>query len=280
MGFKLIVGGLTGGHSGVDINKSRLNAIKVLVEGLINFRQKIDYNFHICTIAGGSAHNAIPRNAYCEFLVDNAEAIKQIFKEWNRQIESYRKNEGNIKVDLQEVFIDTCVSSTNAIITLLYEIPHGPLALSKDILDLVETSNNLALVKTTSNKLEIVVSTRSSIDEELNRVRGELKELGERVDAEVIQEPTYPGWQPELNSPFLRLVKQEYDRDYDKEVKLKAIHAGLETGLFKGIIPELQLVSIGPEIKDAHSPQERVYIESVDLIWRIVKAVLSKLDQI
>ncbi len=279
-GFKLTVGGLTGGHSGVDIHKSRLNAIKILIEGIINIRQKVDYDFHLCTIRGGSAHNAIPRDAYCEFLVDNTEAVKLMFDEWRSQIKTYRTNEPGIKVDLQEISLDTCVTSTNSILTLLYEIPHGALAFSKDIPDLVETSNNLALVKTSSDSIEIIASTRSSIDEELHRVRTELKELGERVSAQVIQNPTYPGWQPDLDSAFLNLVKQEYDREYKQESKLKAIHAGLETGLFKGIDPDLQLVSIGPEIKDAHSPQERVYIKSVELIWRIVVAVLSKLDQI
>ncbi|MFX1286678.1 MAG: beta-Ala-His dipeptidase [Promethearchaeota archaeon] len=279
-GFKLTVGGLNGGHSGVDINKSRLNAIKVLVEGLINIRQKTGRDFYICSINGGSAHNAIPRDADCEFLVDHAEATKQMFYEWGRQIKSYRINEPKIKVDLQETSIDSCVASTNSIITLLYEIPHGALAFSEDIPDLVETSNNLALVKTLSDSIEIVASTRSSINEELHRLRTELKELGKRVSAEVIQSPAYPGWKLDLDSPFLNLIKEEYDREYGKESKLKAVHAGLETGLFKGIDPDLQLVSIGPEIKDAHSPQERVYIKSVELIWRIVVAVLSKLNQI
>ncbi|UCG01228.1 MAG: beta-Ala-His dipeptidase [Candidatus Heimdallarchaeota archaeon] len=279
-GFRLSVGGLRGGHSGVDIHKPRLNAIKVLVEGLINLRQKVDYDFHISTINGGSAHNAIPRDAYCEFLVDNDEAVRQMFDEWGKQIESYRKDESNIKAEMYETSQNTCLTSTNSILTLLYEIPHGALTFSKIIPELVETSNNLALVKTLPDSVEIVTSTRSSIDSELNRIRSELVEIGERIAVEVTLGPLYPGWQPELDSPFLNLVKQEYNQVYGSEVQLKAIHAGLETGLFKGIDPELQLVSIGPEIKDVHSPQERVYIKSVDLIWRIVKGILTNLDQI
>lgn len=278
-GFKLTVGGLMGGHSGVDIHRSRLNAIKVLTEGLINIRQKVD-SFHICSIGGGSVHNAIPRDAYCEFLVDHLEGVREIFLEWRRQIKSYEKNEPKIDVNLQETPLDTFMTFTNTLITLLYEIPHGVLKYSKKIPDLVETSNNLALIKTTSDSIEIITSTRSSCNEELDRVRSELKELGERVGAKVIQGPSYPGWQPELDSPFLNLTKQEYEREYGQDVNLKAIHGGLETGLFKGMDPDLQLVSIGPKIKDAHSPQERVYIKSVDLIWRIVKAILSKIDQI
>ncbi|UCE12185.1 MAG: aminoacyl-histidine dipeptidase [Candidatus Heimdallarchaeota archaeon] len=279
VGFRLEVRGLTGGHSGIDIHKPRLNALKLLTEVLINIRQKVN-SFHICSIVGGSAHNAIPRDAWCEFLVDNAESVRQIFREWDKQFETYRKDEPNLRVNLHEEKLSSYVTSTNAIITLLYEIPHGPLSFSQEIPDLVETSNNLALIKTSSNTIEIVASTRSSIDGELNRVRDELRELAERVNAEVIQGSTYPGWKPALNSPFLKLVKQEYEREYGREVKLKAIHAGLETGVFKGINPVLQLVSIGPDIKDVHSPQERVYIESVGLIWRVVTAVLSRLDQI
>ncbi len=283
-GFNLTVSGLTGGHSGVDIHKNRFNAIKILIEGIINIRQKVD--FRICSINGGSAHNAIPRDASCDFLVDNKEITKEVLEEWNGQIKTYRKNEPKLEVRLKEASLDTCMSSrsTSALITLLYEIPHGPLAFSKEISDLVETSNNLAQVKTTTTgegvTVKIVASTRSSIDEELKRVRDELKELGERVGGNVSQESAYPGWKPELDSQFLKLVQQEYTREYNKTVELKATHGGLETGLFKGINPELQLVSIGPEIKDPHSPQERVYIESVGLIWRIVRAVLSKLDQL
>ncbi|MFX1507384.1 MAG: beta-Ala-His dipeptidase [Promethearchaeota archaeon] len=277
-GFTLTVGGLMGGHSGVDIHRPRLNAIKILTEGLINIRQKVN-EFYICSISGGSAHNAIPRNSYCKFLVDNPTRTQEMFVEWNRQIQSYAKNEPKLSVNLQETALDSFISATNTLITLLYEIPHGALSYSKEIPDLVETSNNLALIKTTSDSIEIITSTRSSYDKELNRIRSELKDLGERVGAEVTQEPSYPGWQPELDSPLLKLTKQEYNREYGLDVELKAIHGGLETGLFKGIDPELQIVSIGPKIKDAHSPQERVYIESVGLIWRIVKKLLSKLNE-
>ncbi|MFW9903741.1 MAG: beta-Ala-His dipeptidase [Candidatus Thorarchaeota archaeon] len=278
-GFTLTVGGLMGGHSGVDIHRPRFNAIKILTEGLINIRQKVN-EFHICSINGGSAHNTIPRDAYCEFLVDNPKGVQEIFIEWNRQIKSYEKNEPKLNVNLQKTTLNTFISSTNTIITLLYEIPHGALSYSKEIPNLVETSNNLALIKTTPYSIEIITSTRSSYDKELNRIRNELKDLGERVGAEVIQGPSYPGWQPELESPFLSLVRQEYTREYGMDVELKAVHGGLETGLFKGIDPELQIVSIGAKIKDAHSPQERVYIESVDVIWRTVKAVLSNINQI
>ena len=279
IGFTLTIGGLKGGHSGVDIHKNRFNALKVLTEGLVNIRQKVE-DFYICSIHGGSAHNAIPRNAYCEFLVDNPEGVREIFDDWKRQIKSYEKNEPKISVNLQETSLNTFIASTNAVITLLYEVPHGPLAYSNEIDDLVETSNNLALIKTTLDSIEIITSTRSSCDEELHRVRSELKDLGERVGAEVIQESSYPGWHPELDSLLLNLTKQEYEREYGQKVELKAVHGGLETGLFKGIDPELQLVSIGAKIKDAHSPQERVYIESVDLIWRTVRAVLSNVNQL
>ena len=278
-GFMLTVGGLLGGHSGVDIHRPRLNAIKILTEGLINIRQKVN-EFYISSISGGSAHNAIPRDAYCEFLVDNPTVIGEMFEEWNRQIRSYAKNEPRLSVNLQEAALDSFIPATNTLITLLYEIPHGVLSYSKEIPDLVETSNNLALIKTTANSVEIIASTRSSYDKELNRIRNELKDLGERVGAEVTQQPSYPGWQPELDSPFLNLTKQEYNHEYGLDVELKAVHGGLETGLFKGIDPELQIVSIGPKIKDAHSPQERVYIDSVALIWRIVKKILAKLDEI
>ena len=146
--------------------------------------------------------------------------------------------------------------------------------------DLVETSNNLAEVTTGLNDIDITLSTRSSVDEELSRVRQEIKTIAENYKALIIQEDAYPGWEPDLDSPFLHLVHKEYENIYNKKVKLRATHGGLETGLFKGLDPELHCVSIGPEIKDPHSPSERVYIKSVAMIWEVVKSILSNINTI
>ncbi len=280
LGYELEISGLHGGHSGVDIDKARLNAIKLIFEGLMNIRS--DTDLWLCDISGGSAHNAIPRDASVKFLVPNnkkREALKG-FDTWNKTINRYREIEPNIKVKIEEITSNKGIIQTNDILSLIDEIPHGPIAMSEDFTDLVETSNNLAMIKNLDNSIIFSCSSRSSVGSSLDQVRNELKILGEKFSAEVSQGSGYPGWKSSLDSPFLMLVKQEYDQIFAKEVKLKGTHGGLECGLFIGLNPDLQIVSIGPEIKDAHSPQERVYINSVDIIWRIVKSVLTKMNQL
>lgn len=277
--YRLKIAGLYGGHSGVDIDKPRLNAIKLLIEALINIRG--DSDLFICNISGGSAHNAIPRDGIVEFLIpeDNKNESMNRFKEWKQVINRYKADEPTISVELIEILSKDGIIQTNHLLSLVNEIQHGPIAMSKEIPNLVETSNNLATIQMKGDHIDINCSTRSSVMASLNQVRHELKNLGEKYFAKVTQDSAYPGWQSSLNSPFLKIVNEKYAHEYNKEVKLKAIHAGLECGLFAGLDPELQIVSIGPEIKDAHSPKERVYISSVSLIWRIVKSVLASMNQ-
>ncbi len=277
--YRLKIAGLHGGHSGVDIDKPRLNAIKLLCEALINIRG--DSDLFLCNISGGNAHNAIPRDGIVEFLIPEANKNESMnrFKEWTQVVDRYKLDEPNIFVELIEIIPKNGIIQTNHLLSLVLEIPHGPIVMSKEIPNLVEASNNLATINMKEDHIYINCSTRSSVMDSLDQVRNELKNLGEKYSAEVIQDSAYQGWQSSLNSPFLKLVQEKYSQEYESEVKLKAIHAGLECGLFAGLDPELQIVSIGPEIKDAHSTQERVYISSVSLIWRIVKSVLSNVDQ-
>jgi dipeptidase D len=278
--YRLKIAGLHGGHSGVDIDKPRLNAIKLLGEALINIRG--DSDLFVCNISGGNAHNAIPRDGIVEFLIPEVNRNESMnrFKEWKQVVNRYKVDEPNISVELIEILPKDGIIQTNHLLSLIIEIPHGPIVMSKEIPNLVETSNNLATINMKEDHIFINCSTRSSVMGSLDQVRNELKNLGEKYSTEVIQDSAYPGWQSSLNSPFLKLVQEKYSQEYENEVKLKAIHAGLECGLFAGLDPELQIVSIGSEIKDAHSPQERVYISSVSLIWRIVKSVLSSMDQL
>lgn len=280
LGFRLSVGGLAGGHSGVDIHLPRINAIKLMVDGLEKLNERV--SMKINNLEGGSAHNAIPRDCICDLVVARKDKhiVDSWYREWLEKIEIYREQESNITIELKSLMITEGILESEEIFGLLKEIPHGPIAFSKTIPDLVETSNNLAIVRTDPETIEIVTSTRSSVDKELHRVRSELSKIGDKYGARVSHDPAYPGWKPELDSPFLQLVKNEYEKEYGKEVKLKAIHAGLECGLFKGLDPELQIVSLGPEIKDGHSPNERVYIKSVNMIYIIVKSILMNLNQI
>jgi dipeptidase D len=167
-------------------------------------------------------------------------------------------------------------------VNLLSAIPHGPQSFSPEMEGLVETSCNLAMIKWNEeeNLVEIGASTRSAIVSELDRVRNELKNLGEKHSAFVTQDKAYPGWKPDLEAPFLKLIHQIYEDIAAQEVKLKAIHAGLECGLFTRLDQDLQIVSIGPEIKDGHSPDERVYPDTVRVIWDVLIKIMENLKEI
>jgi dipeptidase D len=279
-GFNIYVKGLIGGHSGVDIHLPRKNAIQLLVEGFENLGKGI--HIILSYISGGTAHNAIPRDASAEILVPNAEvATFQLNHEnWKKTLESYKSEEPSLKVLITETQIQEGIENSSEVMKLLKKLPHGVVSYSKSIPDLVETSNNFAVITTASDSIEIKISTRSSVDSELDRVRQDIRAIAESVNASVSQGPAYPGWEPDLESDFLHLVHKVYEKEFRNKVELKAIHAGLETGLFKGIDPELHCVSIGPEIKDPHSPSERVSISSVEMIWRVVKSVLTEINSL
>jgi len=278
--FNIYVKGLIGGHSGVDIHLPLKNAIQLLVEGFDILGKDIKLVFSY--ISGGTAHNAIPRDASAEVLIPNADVatFQMNYENWKEILEKYKSQEPSLKVLLTETQVHEGIENSSEVLRLLKNLPHGVVSYSKTIPDLVETSNNLAIVTTASDTMEIKISTRSSINSELDRVRQEIQDITKGTNATVDQGPAYPGWEPDLESPFLHLVQKVYEKEYGKKVELKAIHAGLETGLFKGIDPELHCVSIGPEIKGPHSPSERVYISSVEMIWRVVKSVLSEINSL
>ncbi|MBN1835597.1 MAG: M20/M25/M40 family metallo-hydrolase, partial [Spirochaetales bacterium] len=163
---------------------------------------------------------------------------------------------------------------------LLAEIPHGPLAYSREIEGLVETSNNLALVKSGEDRCEIFVNARGSIDSTLQELSRSLREIGERHGAKVRQHTRYPGWEADPRSPFNLLVKQEYEAVLGAPIQLKAFHAGLECGVFKGVAPELEMVSLGPTLRNVHSPEERVEIASVETVWRVVRRVIAAMGRL
>lgn len=282
LSYLIEVSGLSGGHSGIDIDKPRMNAIKLLNKALMTIAHN-GIDIRITVISGGSAHNAIPRDAQASFLIssDEQKPLEILWKEFQNIISSYTQQEPNLKVSLtqtEEKF--TYIKESNILMEIINSIPHGPISMSKNIPDLVETSNNLAIIESSQQSVIIQTSTRSSVDSELRKVRKTIKDIGFTYLVKVEQGDSYPGWEPQLNSPFLNLVHQEYEKLYGKKVKLKAIHAGLECGLFKGLDPELNIVSLGPEIKDGHSPNERVYISSVALIWEVVRSTLTKMQHL
>lgn len=289
--FKITVQGLKGGHSGADIDLPRLNAIKVVVNALTKLsgskemRKRKEPAFVLSNIQGGSAHNAIPREAECEILVprDKFEDAKEILSAWKeRKLKEGEDIEPEMKITIRETGRKQGFTpeQTKAIYDLLLKIHHGVHSFSKEIKGLVQTSSNLAVVESKEEEVTIVVSTRSSVTKELEKVRKQLKKLGKKQGAEVVQDKAYPGWKPVPDSPFIELVEQVYASVINKGVELRAIHAGLECGLFLALDPDLQVASIGPNINNAHSPDENVEIDSVKQIWEVIKKLIEKINEV
>ncbi|MHA1211426.1 MAG: beta-Ala-His dipeptidase [Candidatus Heimdallarchaeota archaeon] len=276
--MKLSISGLMGGHSGTDIDLPRLNAIKIGVDALLGIKDSI----LIHTIKAGSAHNAIPRDFECEFLVTKKQVkeISQRLKQWKKTtLEIAKASEPNIKIDIINTKATQAITSekTISLLDLLDDLKHGPLTYSKDIVGLVQTSSNLAQIDSEKGRINIHVSTRSSANNELDPVRNEIKEMGEKFGAKVTLDEAYPGWEPNPSSRFVQMVKKSYEEIVKEPVELEAIHAGLECGLFLAIEPDLQVTSIGPNIGNAHSPDEYIEIESAAIVWDVVKKIIENM---
>ncbi|NHJ47840.1 MAG: aminoacyl-histidine dipeptidase [Asgard group archaeon] len=278
IGYELVISGLQGGHSGVDIDLPRLNAIKVGIDAFVSIIDDIMFK----SITAGSVHNAIPRDFSCEFLISKKKQ-KQIVNELNKwkknTLTIAKSSESEISIDLKKKSFLTSMTKedSQAVLNLLLDIKHGPIAFSKEITGLVQTSSNLATVKTESKKIEIHVSTRSSVNEELESVRSELKDIGDKYKFKVTLDEAYPGWKPTPDAPFVLLTKKVYEEVLGEEVDLLAIHGGLECGLFVALDSELQVSSIGPNIKNAHSPDEYIEISSAEIIYNVVKKVIENM---
>ena len=154
-------------------------------------------------------------------------------------------------------------------------IHNGVVEASPSMVDLTQTSNNFAIVRTINGSIEFVLSTRSSVDSDLKAYRAGLLELGRFAGWKVKQEPSYPGWIPDPSSEFLQFIKKEYEDLLDESVELKAVHGGLETGIIGAAIPGIQMVSIGPSIKNPHTPMEKLRIEDVEILYELLKRILK-----
>jgi dipeptidase D len=277
-GLRLEVDGLLGGHSGVDIHLPRLNANKLIGEGLKEVMSKVPVR--IMRIEGGTRGNAIPRSAYCEFLVPATKlgTAKKILEGWQANLD--RSVEKDLKVKVSEVPVGKASTEgqTKSIVGVINEVQQGPFSWSKEIEGLVQTSNNIGIVRTEEGKVVIPISSRSSDADDLEKNRAILKALGEKYGAEVAQGPGYPGWKADVKSPFLDLVSRIYQKVMGKRPKVTAIHAGLECGFLSRFDKDLKIVSIGPTIHHPHSPQEKVEIESVGVLWNVVRVIAEELE--
>ncbi len=283
-GLKISVSGLTGGHSGDDINKNRANANKLLVRILSKVAEIAD--MRLCTIEGGNLHNAIPREAQAVIAIPNAdkEAVRAAVNIFAADAEEeFSATEPSMKIALETVTapassIDSGVAAR--LTKALHGVFNGVFAMSQDIPGLVETSSNLASVKMDKpGNIRIVTSQRSSIASARDNVRNTVASVFELAGAKVNSNDGYPGWKPDTSSKLLAITVDAYKRLFGTEPKVKAIHAGLECGLFKEKYPALDMVSFGPTLRGVHSPDERMLIPTVEKFWKHLLEVLANIPE-
>jgi dipeptidase D len=277
-GTQITVRGLKGGHSGVDINLGRANAIKCMARTLyeISLSQKI----MLVEIAGGNKRNAIPREASAKMLLEDAGSAKEIIKKVESELANeYEGIEEGIEIAYEdfsanEGFTD---DDTLNLVSLLYALPHGYLAMNPHIQGLVDTSTNLATVNMEGNEIRIGTNTRSSVNSAIDGVRNQIIAQGMLAGAKGTKEGSYPSWKPNMKSELMALAKGVYKEKFQEDPKIEAIHAGLETGIIGDNFQGMDMISIGPDIEFPHSPDERMRIESVTKFWDYLAAILERM---
>lgn len=277
---ELNVKGLRGGHSGMEINQGRGNANKIMVRLLLPFLRDLDARL-LC-VEGGNMRNAIPREgvacvAFPENRVAEAEALVA------RTLAEAQNEYGPVDPGL-EIFLAPCECQGPAIeqavalkaMRAVYGCPNGVDRMSLAMENLVETSNNLAIVKSENGTIVVKTLMRGSIDSAKADLSESIRAVFELAGAEVQLTGGYSGWQPNMASPILKAMKETYQALYGVEPAVKAIHAGLECGILGGIYPNWDMISCGPTIRSPHSPEERVCIPTVEKWWNFVVAALEK----
>ena len=273
--------GLKGGHSGCDIHLQRGNAIKLLSRLL--WTAYLDAPFLLASVKGGSAHNAIPREAFALVVVEreSKDAVKAALENDLAAVRTeYGPADPGMELSIDEAVPPAAVwdqSTSETVLSLLNALPHGVAAMSYDIPDLVETSINLATVRPDGNHVTVSLSSRSSIDSALESLRRQVRALGVLAGATVDEDTPYPGWKPDLASRLLEVVKAVHTNEFGQEPGVKAIHAGLECGILGKKVPGMDMISFGPIIEFPHSPDERVQIASVGRFYRLLTATLQHL---
>jgi len=279
--FLLKVSGLRGGHSGLNIHEGFGNAIKLLARVLYNLKDELHY--HIAAFDGGSKHNAIPREA--EAVIDIPADGVDTFKKMAGSFESIFKDElkfvdADVTVSVEEQPAPAKVFSTefrDELIGVLYAMPHGVIAMSHAVEGLVETSTNMAIIETKDDVVEMLTSQRSSVASSIIDIADTVSALGELGGFQIEQGGGYPAWAPNPDSALLKVCKEIYSGKYGSEPHVKAIHAGLECGIIGEKYDGMDMISFGPDIEGAHSPDERIRIESVQHVWEYLLEILKNI---
>jgi dipeptidase D len=281
LAYKIIARGLKGGHSGVDIALGRANANNLMFRFLM--QAEADFGIRLAEAAGGDLRNAIPRESYSVVLVpeikkDEFESFVSGYNDMYRA--EFAETEPDLAFTCEKTQMPSKVLNQGEqyrIIRAVYVCPSGVIRMSQSMKGLVETSNNLAIVKCKEGKFEAYNLTRSSVDSAKEAVAWKIAAVFQLINADVKLEGGYPGWKPNVNSPILKTMSNVYKNMFGKIPEIKAIHAGLECGLIGGVYPDLDMISFGPTIRYPHSPDEKVNIESVDRFWKFIVGALKEI---
>jgi dipeptidase D len=269
--YSVMIKGLLGGHSGMDIDKGRGNANKMLTRLIYHLHSITDVQ--LVSFDGGSLRNAIPREATVVLAVEKENIVlflSEIERFTNLLKSEYATVEPNFVIEVNEVDSVTSVVERGdfiKIINALYSVHNGVFRMSPDIKDLVEASSSLARVIIKDGEFITQSLQRSSVETSKDDVANTIRAAFENMGAAVVQSGDYPGWQPNPNSAILNLMSDLYREMYKEEPKVKACHAGLECGILGKHLPGVDMISFGPNIRAAHSPDEKVQISSVQKFW-------------
>ena len=279
--FAVTVKGLRGGHSGDEIDKAKGNSNKILNRFLYEAQKA--FKFGLADFNGGNLRNAIPREATAVVTVgkDDVAEFNAAFEDFAAVLtQQYAKSEPKLVFEIAEADLPKKVlknSLRKRFVQAIYACPHGVISWSDDIHGLVETSTNLASVKFTKKELVVTTSQRSAIEAGKDDVAAMVNSVFTLAGARARQTDGYPGWAPNPDSEIVEITKNSYTKLFGNEPAVRAIHAGLECGLFLEKYPKLDMVSFGPTIKGAHSPDEYIVIETVDKFWKHMLDVLQQI---
>jgi dipeptidase D len=282
--YRITATGLKGGHSGVDISLGRANSNKLLFRFLM--QAESDFGIRLAEAAGGNLRNAIPRESYAVLLVASAKAksFEKFVKGYEKMYRAeFAETEPNLSFSCKKCEKPVKIMAKQdqyKIIRALFVCPNGVLRMSQAMKGLVETSNNMAIVKCARGKLEVHNLCRSSVNTSKESNAWKIAAVFHLIGAKVTMSGAYPGWKPNMASPILKVLSSTFTKMFGTAPDVKAIHAGLECAIIGGVYPNLDMISFGPTIKYPHSPDEKVNIPSVkkffDFLCETLKQVPAK----
>jgi dipeptidase D len=279
--YKLALTGLRGGHSGIDISLGRGNSNKLLFRFMFHAAGAL--GMRLASVDGGSLRNAIPRESFAVAVVP-AKSGPGFLDEVKKYEAVYRKELGSAEPDLKfsaqkAELPDRLIKEDvqDKLIRMVYGLPNGVIRMSTETPGIVETSSNLAIVKSDKDHVELLCLLRSSVDTAKEDLGNSIQSVMELAGAKVVHDGTYPGWKPDVQSPVLKTMKEVYRKRFGKVPEIKVIHAGLECGIIGNVYPGLDMISFGPTIRHPHSPDEKVHIESVGKFWEFLLETLKNI---